>query len=69
MDLTEDEVGDIVKILKRVRRGGWQGKSLALLIENINRIRAGEVSIKDWIVPDVCTYEECLYDLGLNKYV
>lgn len=69
MQLTESEKKSITKILKRNNRFAWRDPVIEKAITIINQIRDGTISINDWIVPGILTYEDYCYQTYLNEFI
>ncbi len=67
--LSEEDKARIKRILQKANKKIWQDHIVEKVIENIERLRSGELRLSDWFIPEVMDYESYIYQLSLHKFV
>lgn len=67
--LNDEDRAKIKRILQRNNRYIWRDEIVEKVLENINKLRSGELQLTDWFVPDIMNYQDYLYQLALHKFV
>jgi len=67
--LDEEDRAKIKRILQRNNRVIWRDDIVEKVIENINKLRSGELKLTDWFIVDIMDYQDYLYNIALHKYV
>lgn len=67
--LNEEDRAKIKRILQRSNKYIWRDDIVELVIENINKLRSGELKLTDWFVPGIMNFEAYIYQLALHKFV
>lgn len=67
--LSEEEKTKITKHLKRRNKYIWTDANILRDIQLLNDLRMNVRSKDDWLVPNVVTLEDYLYQVGLRWYL
>lgn len=68
MELSEDDKQQITKILKKAHKHAWTNSIIEKVIVIIQNIRDGTIKLNDFILQDILSYEDYLYNLNLIQY-
>lgn len=68
MELTDEDIKEIEAILRK-RCKKYSEKAIAGIVKTINQLRNGTIQLTDYLVPDICTYEDFILDSELGKFL
>lgn len=69
MLLSEIEKNQITKKLKKFNKKIWKDEIILQVVNNIEKIKNGQINKKDYFIPGIMTYEDYLWQLNLIKFV